>query len=181
LNREGAKEKEILESLTRFRVGPEQVKLQSGRVVQVAKCLVHFRLWTGKPIRNTYGGKTVLAFGGKPVFAEIAILRSLQKDGWDGVWVDNYRRKFRIDLPERADPVSLPPKAKDISNEIVLVNHSRNGCWDVFAWKGTSILFAEAKRLKKDYIRPTQRQWLESALTIGVPVNSFLVVEWDLE
>ncbi len=170
-----------MESLSRFRVAPQQVNLQSGRAVQVAKCLMRFRPWIGKPIRNTYGGKAVIDFGGEAVFAELAILRSLKNDGWDGVWVDSYRRKFRIDLPERADACDLPPKPKKLFDAIVTIKGSRSGCWDVFAWRTNEFLFAESKRMRRDSMRLSQFQWLDAAIQVGLPLSSFLIVEWEFE
>jgi hypothetical protein len=38
----------------------------------------------------------------------------------------------------------------------------------------------EAKRRGKDRIRNSQRKWLETALTSGVPLESFLIFEWEL-
>ena len=80
-------------------ISPATVRLPSGSSVDVLRCRYPFRPWKGKPIRDTYGGKAVLEFDGKPVFAELAILGTIQKAGWDGVWVDTYRRKFRRSLP----------------------------------------------------------------------------------
>src|SRR5208283_2995904 len=39
----------------------------------------------------SYGNKVVLDFYSKPEFAELGILRLMQKSGWNGVWVDSYR------------------------------------------------------------------------------------------
>jgi hypothetical protein len=170
-----------LESLTRFEIATEQVKLQSGPVVQIPKCFVRFRPWIGKPIQNTYGGKAVLEFAGEPVFAELAALRILQQDSWEGVWVDSFRRKFRGDLPERANACDLPLKAKNLFDAIVAIKGSRGGCWDVFAWRQNEFLFAESKRRKRDSMRPSQYRWLDAAIQVGLPLSSFLIVEWDLE
>lgn len=54
------------------------------------------------------------------------------------------------------------------------------GCWDVIAWKGDRLVFAEAKRQKKDRMQRTQLRWLETALQCGCTVEDFLVVEWGL-
>ncbi len=45
-----------------------------------------------------------------------------------------------------------------------------------------SHLFAEAKRAReKDAIRETQLgNWLESALDSGLPLESFIIFEWDI-
>ena len=52
----------------------ETIVLSSGRSVQVSKYAARFRLWTGRPIADSYGGKAFLDLNGQPVFAELAIL-----------------------------------------------------------------------------------------------------------
>jgi hypothetical protein len=88
-------------------IAPTTLKLPSGDSVSVPRCHCLFRLWQGKPIQDTYGGKAILEFDGEPVFAELAILGTLQRAGWDGVWVDTYRRKFRRSLPPQIPATCL--------------------------------------------------------------------------
>lgn len=72
-----------------------QLQLPSGRYVSVPACFHSFKLWEGPPIPDTYGGKAVLDCKGEPLFAELVVLRLIQEEGWEGVWIDTYRRKFR--------------------------------------------------------------------------------------
>ena len=65
----------------------EIVVLPSGKTVHIPKCKTIFKLWRGKRIKDTYGGKTLLTFRGKPLFAELVTLQLLEKEGWHGVWV----------------------------------------------------------------------------------------------
>jgi hypothetical protein len=51
----------------------------------------------------------------------------------------------------------------------------------VFAWRDKEILFVEAKKQGRDSLQESQHGWLEAALEEGVPLSSFLIVEWDLE
>ena len=53
------------------------------------------------------------------------------------------------------------------------------GCWDVFAWRNGTYLFAEAKHSKKDKIRETQLRWYAAALECGLSEQNFLLVEWS--
>lgn len=170
-----------MESLNSILNKPERMRLSSGATVEIAKYFIVFKPWTGKEIIDTYGGKTIIDFHTEPVFAELAILRYLQRDGWNGVWADNYRRKFRAGLPERTKPVNLPSEIDVLFEKIISINGSRGGCWDVIAWKGTRVIFVEAKRKGKDAMRLKQFRWLESGLSVGLPVNSFAIVEWELE
>lgn len=158
----------------------EKLALSSGHIARVRKTLLRFAPWRGPSIRDTYGNKAVLDFHGKPLFAELVILRLLQRAGWEGVWVDTYRRTFRQSLPpSRCD---LPPDAQNFFERIVRANDGRRGgCWDIFAWKGRRYLFVESKRRHRDSIRATQINWYESARKVGVTANSFLILEWEVE
>jgi hypothetical protein len=54
----------------------------------------------------------------------------------------------------------------------------RGGCFDVFAWQNGDVIFCEAKRLKRDTLRLSQRKWIEAAICEGVPLSSIIIVEW---
>jgi hypothetical protein len=41
-------------------------------------------------------------------------------------------------------------------------------------------LLDRSKRISKDRIRPTQLQWIEAALGIGLPTDSLMIVEWSV-
>jgi hypothetical protein len=86
----------------------EIISLPSGDRVTVAKFCCAFRKWEGAPIADDYGSKAVLDCEGEPLFAELAVLRRFQHHGWNGVWVDSYRRKYRTGLPGLTEPVQLP-------------------------------------------------------------------------
>jgi hypothetical protein len=53
----------------------------------------------------------------------------------------------------------------------------RDGRWDIFAWRGSDVLFIESKQRSNDHIRPAQASWLEHTLENGVPLSSFLIAE----
>jgi hypothetical protein len=155
----------------------ENLELPSGIITPVPKVFIAFNPWTGEKITDTYGGKPILNFKGRPAFAELAILRIFQLDGWDGVWVDTYRKKFRTEYWPRNE-VDLPEPQNALLGCINKQADSGRGCWDVFCWKGETIIFSEVKHKGRDRIRQTQLQWLESAFTCGLEPISFLVVEW---
>jgi hypothetical protein len=157
----------------------EVIFLPSGKDVRVPKTSPLFNAWTGEPISDRYGNKPLLNFKGQPVFAELAILVALQSDGWQGVWVDTFRRKYRTSC-DPLNEIMLPSRQLKLLNRIYQHAGSRSGCWDVFCWKEEMYLFAESKRHKHDSIRDTQRKWLDSALAEGVPMTSFLIVEWTM-
>ena len=136
-----------------------------------------FPIWHGASIPDTYGGKTVLNYHGEPVFAELFVLRMLERRGWCGVWVDSLGRKYRTGLPGVVDPVELP---EDQARLLKTIRATWGGCWDVFAWKGDALLFVEVKRLKSDRVRPSQTEWVAEALKAGLQQGNFALVEWDL-
>jgi len=160
-----------------FLVSPLEVELPTGKLTFVPRCSYRFKAWHGKPIENTYGGKTVLDVFDRPVFAELGILRILQNGGWDGVWVDTYRRQFRQDFSPHQ--CKLPTHARKLYDRIRLANTGKtSGCFDVFAWRRGQYLFVESKRDRKDRIRESQMAWIEAALSSGVPLKSLLICEW---
>lgn len=151
--------------------------MSSGRTVSVCKAKPNFRPWNGPPPIDTSGGKPVLEYEGQPLFAELVILRILQMDGWDGAWVDSYSRRFCVGIGQYQ---SLPADREMLLSNIYQTAGRRGGCFDVFAWRRDSILFAESKWKGHDRIRKSQVRWLSAALDTGLPLESFLVVEWSV-
>ncbi len=49
----------------------------------------------------------------------------------------------------------------------------------LMCWRNEDIVFAESKWKGHDAI-PLSVQWLEAALDLGHPLDSFLVVEWSI-
>src|SRR3989338_10596260 len=119
----------------------EIFSLPSGVQVPVQKYFLEFKEWEGTPIPNTYNGKAVIDWHGEPVFAELAVLRLFQSHGWSGVWVDSYRRKYRIGLPDIAEPIDLPPTQAGLINSLREKTGRFLGCWDVVVLKGDTTLF----------------------------------------
>src|SRR3990167_3090717 len=169
-----------VEFLQPYKVDGELFSLPSDGQVLVRKYFLEFKEWQGTPIPNTYNGKAVIDWSGEPVFAELAVLRLFQSHGWDGVWVDSYRRKYRIGLPNVAEPVELQQKQKELIESIRTKTGRFGGCWDVFVWKGNAILFLELKRQKKDAVQSTQVEWLEASLSHGLKPENFTLIEWDI-
>ena len=158
----------------------ENIELPSGGTVQIPKVTPVFNRWSGKPIMDNYNNKLILVYENEPVFAELAILRILQSDKWNGVWVDTYRKAYRTSYWPK-DSIQLPLEQAKLLQSIYKKAGSDKGCWDVFCWKDELCLFVETKRKGYDKIRDTQKHWLESAIQCGLPLTSFLVVEWSLK
>ena len=150
----------------------ERIRLPSGKEIEVPKTEPLFKAWEGAPPDDTYGGKPLIDFKGRCHFAEETILSMLQEVGWDGVWVDNYRGRFRCGEP--------PSKQKKLLHRVQQRAGIRGGCFDVYCWKGDAVLFAEVKRKGKDRMRPSQCRWLQAAIDCKLPLDSFLIVEWSI-
>lgn len=169
-----------LDFLQQYKVDGEIFSLSSGEQISIPKYFLPFNEWKGTPVPNTYNGKAVIDWNGEPLFAELAVLRLFQSHGWDGVWVDSYRRKYRIGLPDVAELVELPEKQNKLIDTIRTKTGRHGGCWDVFVWKDDQLLFVELKRSKKDKVQESQISWLEKSLSHGLNINNFMFVEWKI-
>jgi hypothetical protein len=158
----------------------EEIKLNARKTVRVSKFSWKFPVWQSQ-IKNTYGGKAVLDYEGEGVFAELAIIPVLRKHGFEGaVWVDTYRGCFRDVMPSKAKHgCGLPAPLCTIYCRIAIANGGRAGCWDVMAWNKKGVTFVELKRKGKDRMRSSGVKWLRSALKAKVPLNRFVICEWD--
>ena len=97
---------------------------------KIATTFYEFEFWQGEMIDN-YGGKAILNFNGKPLFAELAALHMFTDLGFQGVWVDTFRNKYRNGLPENSKPVCLPAEIDEKLKEIIKVNGTSKGVWDL--------------------------------------------------
>jgi hypothetical protein len=90
------------------------------------------------------------------------------------VWVSSYGGiKFLREMPEESSlsvgRVTLPDDQALLLDRISKRLGGRGGCFDVFAWQNGDVIFCEAKRLKRDTLRLSQRKWIEAAICEGVP------------
>ncbi len=161
-------------------VDPSKLVLPSGKQVKILSACISFRPWRGVPVPDSYGGKAVVTVDGRPLFAELAILAILKRQGWDGVWGDSYRRKFRTAMPGIGDPVSLGADQQRIWERLCRKSTPFSGCWDIFAWRGRALRFIELKRKGRDRIRQSQLKWLEAALSVGIALRVFQLAEWHI-
>ncbi len=169
-----------LEFLQPHKVDSEIFPLSSGEQILIQKYFLTFQTWKGEPIPNSYGNKAVVDWNGEPLFAELAVLKLFQSNGWSGVWVDSYRRKFRVGLPDVVEPIEIPQEQQELIDSIRGRTGQFGGCWDLFLWKDSEVLFIELKRKKKDKIQDSQREWLEHSLAHGLRPENFAFVEWEM-
>lgn len=165
----------------------------SDKIVKIPKCTIQFKKWEGIELKETFGNKPVIDMGGKPMFAELAIMNLFIQSGWQAIWVETYARlnKEPFYMSEwdfeksYKNQINLPIKGKKILEMLAeiakLNNNSYGGCWDVLGWNGKQILFAESKRFKKDRVQQTQNRWLFAALQYRLKPENFMIVQWDFE
>jgi hypothetical protein len=155
-------------------------ELRSRWPIRLPHCYPIFTEWSGPRPAFSFGGKKFLNYRGTPVFAEIYVLRLLQEQGWDGVWISSLSRKLLRDMPtdtNLSNGVTLPCERHAMLNKVAW---SSGGCFDVFAWRGDDVLFCECKHHKTDVLRDAQLRWIDVALDGGLGANNLLVAEWDV-
>ncbi|MFA6385413.1 MAG: hypothetical protein WCW29_01555 [Candidatus Paceibacterota bacterium] len=163
--------------------GETTISLASGKVVNLPICHPQFSLWR-EPVNNfNYGGKPLINHNNEPIFAELAILRILQADGWEGVWVETYGgTHFLQSMPKewklKSEHVSIPKDKEELLKKIWKTAKT-TACFDIFAWKGKDFIFCEAKNKGKDKLTNGQIKFIEGALFCGILPESLLIVEWE--
>ena len=160
------------------------------QIYSIPGVTLKLKKWDGLAIANTFGGKPLIDYEGKPMFAELAIQRMAVAGGWSARWTETYASKgsnpyFFTDWIDTPLPKQVVAPLEDLPQKELLArireenNNSFSGCWDVIAWKGSTTLFLESKRKKKDNVRGTQLRWLRAGLAAGLKLENFLIVQWD--
>src|SRR5580698_9149109 len=87
--------------------GFPELELSPDKLVSVPSTRIEFCFWRGEAFADDYNKKTVLDHRGQPLFAELVILRLFEEAGWQGCWVDAYKRRYLTDWIKE---VELPPE-----------------------------------------------------------------------
>jgi len=153
-----------------------EIQLLKGKTIRIKKLNISFNPWRGKLPKDTYGGKPIVCYARKPCFPELAILRIMCKEGWDGIWVDTYRKRY---ISANGKLTTLSVDKKKILEIIYQKAKNKYGAFDLFCWKGSDIKFIESKWKSKDKIRQTQIKWLSAAIECGFETNKFVIAEWQ--
>ncbi len=176
------------------------ITLPTGRTVnEVPGLFLRFPRWTGPQFVDDFGKQSagMVELDGEHLFAELAVLRLLEKDGWSGRWVNTYSGKGEVwkFLTEWRDvlrdeqknrPIEEAEPRQLLARVAGLNGRARyKGCWDTFAWRGSEFVFVQCKRTapkQGDTIKTEQENWLRSALYLGdrrLTLRSFCFVQWD--
>ena len=159
-----------------------QFALPSGTAVPLRRLCVRFG--TASPDRlkpgtlpESYLEKPLVTFNGAAMFGELAVLRWLETDGWQGVWLDTmHGRKQWREMPTRGVPTALPASRQALYDRIVAANGGRaSGTFDVMAWRGDQVIFVEYEGPDDPADRHRSR-WVGSAIASGVSPNDLLLV-----
>ena len=178
------------------------ISFPAGRVIHdVAGVVLRLPTLRGEPFVDDFGKKSaaMVELAGEHLFAELAVLRLLQADGWEGRWVSTYSAGKEVwkyltewaDVPrteQRTRPIH-DAEPRQLLARIADFNRPRRykGCWDVFAWKESQFAFVQCRRIAQkatDLVSKEQEEWLRSALFIGDPrlsLDSFCFVQWDYQ
>ncbi len=174
------------------------IHMPSRVVEDVAGVYLRFPRWQGPPFVDDFGKKAagMIELDGEHLFAELAVLRLLERDGWSGRWVNTTGAGGEVwkylthwdDVP-RADQRNRVLEEEEPRQ--VLAGVARRaakryaGCWDVFAWRDGQFAFLQTKRgapTARLEVGAAQVDWLHTALLFGdlrIIVDSFVVVNWD--
>lgn len=169
-------------------------------IPDVAGAVLRLPRWTGPAFVDDLGRKAaaLVELDGQHLFPELAVLRLLEGEGWEGRWVitsggkhgEIWKLLTRWQDVPRADQRHVPIEdaaARQVLNGIAQVNKPARyaGCWSVFAWRNGSYLFLECRRAsgsKIDPVKARQVEWMRMALVSQpglLKPASFCVVQWD--
>ena len=175
------------------------IHMPSGRIIQdVAGVYLRLPQWQGEPFVDDLGRKAaaMVELEGEHLLAEIAVLRLLEREGWEGRWVNTQGGKGEVwkfltrwdDVPrdqQRTRNIE-ESEPRQVLAKIASSRKKRyNGCWDVYAWRGGEFAFLQTRRgapSATDEVKGDQVDWLHTALLFGderIRQESFVFVNWD--
>ena len=157
--------------------GQEKLFADEHAEILVDKYCATFHPYQGEEQIYTYGNKAIVVDQGKPTYAEFAALSLFREEGWNGMWVDGYRRRKRSSLLEDAQ---YPESIRDLLNSLSSRTGRTGGVFDLILWRDQMIMFMELKRSKRDRINQNQIDWVKAALSYGIDLHCFGVLEWQL-
>ncbi len=138
------------------------------------------RYLSNESLPKTYSSKPLVVVGDEILFGELAILRYLQMDGWQGVWVDTFHGRGKKKVLWSGMPPNsfgtLSPDAELLYDQIVQANDGKSsGFFDVFAWKNGNFVFIEYKG-EGDSSNQNEIRWINAAIKCGVQPEELLFV-----
>jgi hypothetical protein len=161
---------------------PYVCRLPSGQSVTLRRLRMRFGRASPEHLRpgalpSTYTAKPLVTFKGDAMFGELALVRWLEVDGWDAVWLDTFHgRKAWRAMPTKSAPVTLPPRQQSLYDRIVAANGGKaSGTFDVMGWRNDQTVFLEYKG-PLDRPNRNESRWIEAALSAGVSAHDLFIV-----
>jgi hypothetical protein len=167
------------------------------RVAELPSVFMRFPMWRGAPFVDDLGKKTaaMIDLDGEHLFPELAILRLLERDGWEGRWIHTTSKgEISTYLTDWKDVPRQEQRSRPIQHDgaravlYAIADRSGNrygGAWSVFAWRENRYAFFEAKRQNakdKEKLKPAQAAWVRAALSLRqqfMAATDFALVQWD--
>jgi hypothetical protein len=167
------------------------------RVAELPSVFMRFPMWRGAPFVDDLGKKTaaMIDLDGEHLFPELAILRLLERDGWEGRWIHTTSKgEISTYLTDWKDVPRQEQRSRPIQHDgaravlYAIADRSGNrygGAWSVFAWRESRYAFFEAKRQNakdKEKLKPAQAAWVRAALSLRqqfMAATDFALVQWD--
>jgi hypothetical protein len=123
---------------------------------------------------RTVPNKVAVDLAGAALYPEFAIIRRLERAGWQAVWCKNWHgAAFWTDIDVVTD---VPPEV--LSTFAAVSRVAGAGAWDILAWRGSRLLFIESKQFGSDKLTANQLRWLETALGQGIALEAFAIFEY---
>jgi len=164
-----------------------QERLTERGSVQIQSLKIHFppalpRYISNESLSKTYRSKPLVAVNDEILFGELAILRFLQMDGWQGVWVDTFHGRGKRKVLWSGMPPdgygALSSDAEAFYDSIVQANDGKSsGFFDVFAWKDGKFVFLEYKG-EGDSSNQNEMRWINAALKCGMQSEELFFVTY---
>lgn len=124
--------------------------------------------WDIKPL--------VKAVDGSLELGEIAVLRALEADGWEGVWVCTFGGLKFWRSSMQGSPTTLPKGSAALFNRICEARGGTPaGFFDLMSWRDGHFLFVEYKG-KGDSSNSDEKLWISAARQAGVRDDQLVIV-----
>jgi hypothetical protein len=160
-------------------------RITESGIIKIQSLKIHFppalpRYLSNESLSKTYRSKPLVVVEDEILFGELAILRYLQMDGWQGVWVDTFHGRGKKKILWSGLPPNgygnLSADAETLYDNIVQANNGRSsGFFDVFAWKNGKFVFIEYKG-EGDSSNLNEIRWNDATLKFGIqPEELFFV------
>jgi hypothetical protein len=132
--------------------------------------------WTDAPPREAgvIPNKRLYALDGSPIYAELLVVRLLERAGWNAAWRKTWNGvAYWRDVSEK---VELGALASSIVEQVTR-QAGYEGSWDIVAWRARELRLLCSRPAGGQRVTAYMADWLDAALRMGVPLGCFAVVE----